>query len=116
MFHVHSVLRASALVVAAGALALFPSEALAQFGFPGVGGPLSVGSFPGGRGTFGQQGFTGGNPGAAFNQNQGIIQNQTNTRNRFALNTSVAGSGVLNSALDPVTAFGIGLNTGNQGG
>jgi len=114
---VHSAVRGGALAVAATAFFLLPHPAQAQFGFPagGFGGGGFNRGFGGGFGG-GQPGLVGANPGAIANQNAGIQANQSNTRSRFALNTSITGAGVLNASLDPVTQFGTALNTGNQTG
>jgi len=107
-----TVLNGGALALAATALLALPSTASAQFGRGnGFGRPgIGVGGFPGG-GIGGGAGLGGAGLGAAaFNQQQGVQANQTNTRSRFALNTSVTGSGVLNSSLDPVTQFGMLVN------
>jgi len=116
---VQSLWRGCALAVAASSLCLFPSIASAQIGgrpvIGGLGGGLG-GGYAGGYGG----GYGGGQPvnqGQQYSQNQGILASQSNTRNRFALNTSIAGSGVINQALDPVMAFGTALNNqSNQGG
>jgi hypothetical protein len=61
-----------------------------------------------GRGPYGRGPSPGGGSGP-------VTSGDANTRSRFALNTSISGSGVLNASLDSVTQFGIGLNGHNQG-
>jgi len=114
-----SMVRGGVYILSATALLLLSDRASAQIGgrFGGGigGGGIGGGGFGGGvGGGFGQQPV---NQGQQYSQNQGILASQSNTRNRFALNTSIAGSGVINQALDPVMAFGTALNNaGGQGG